>query len=72
MSTFQLWRKARIIEETGLSITEIERRMKSGTFPNSIKIGPRSIAWRSDEIESWKIAIVNGQVWQSQREQSAA
>lgn len=38
---------------TGLSRTEIYRRMDDGTFPKAIPLGKRSVAWRSDEIDAW-------------------
>lgn len=38
---------------TGLSCTEIYRRMAQGTFPKQYKIGVRAVAWRSDQVDAW-------------------
>jgi prophage regulatory protein len=40
-------------DRTGLSKTEIYRRMDEGTFPKVIPLGKRSVAWRSDELDAW-------------------
>jgi prophage regulatory protein len=29
------------------------RRVRDGTFPAPIQIGPNSVAWYEDEIEAW-------------------
>ena len=38
---------------TGLSTSEIYRRMSRETFPPSIRIGPRQVAWDSELINGW-------------------
>lgn len=38
---------------TGRSRAAIYQAMREGTFPKSIAIGPRTRAWRTDEIQSW-------------------
>ena len=42
-----------VIAMTSLSKASVYRQMKDGKFPASVKIGPRSVAWVSSEIESW-------------------
>lgn len=42
-----------IIAMTSLSKASVYRQMKDGKFPASVKIGPRSVAWVSSEIELW-------------------
>lgn len=38
---------------TGLSRSEIYRRIASGEFPSPIKLGVRASAWDSEEIDAW-------------------
>jgi len=38
---------------TGLSRSTIYSAIKNKIFPNSVKIGERSVAWRSNDIEKW-------------------
>ncbi len=38
---------------TGLSKSEIYRRIKAGQFPQPIKLGARAVAWPSAQVEVW-------------------
>lgn len=38
---------------TGLKRSTIYRLIKEGQFPVQIKLGPRSVAWKSEEIQEW-------------------
>jgi prophage regulatory protein len=38
---------------TGLSPSTIYQHMKSGLFPQCIKIGPRCIGWLEGDIQNW-------------------
>lgn len=49
----RLIRMRELPEITGLSRTELYRRIKSGTFPQPIRIGAQSVAWRSSDINRW-------------------
>lgn len=42
-----------VMATTSLSKASIYRQMKAGTFPASVAIGPRAVAWDSREIEEW-------------------
>lgn len=53
MSALRFVRIFEVKERTGLSKTEIYRRMHDGTFPKAIPLGKRSVAWRSDELDGW-------------------
>jgi prophage regulatory protein len=46
-------RLAEVKDRTGLSKTEIYRRMEEGSFPKVIRLGKRSVAWRSDQLDAW-------------------
>jgi prophage regulatory protein len=38
---------------TGLSRTSLWRRVKDGTFPAPIRLGPNRVAWNMDEVRAW-------------------
>lgn len=43
-----------VIRETALSRSSIYAAIAEGRFPAPVRIGARSVAWRSEEIETWK------------------
>ena len=51
--TTRLLTRQQIEEITGLTRSTIYRLMRSGQFPEPIRIGPRAIRWPQSEIESW-------------------
>ena len=38
---------------TGLSRSSIYKGMEDGWFPQAVKVSPRAVRWRLDEIEAW-------------------
>lgn len=38
---------------TGLPRSSLYAAIKARRFPKAVQIGPRSVAWRSDEVEAW-------------------
>ncbi len=42
-----------VMKRCGIKKTSIYTKMQKGVFPRPVKLGPNSIAWRSDEIEAW-------------------
>ena len=42
-----------VIRRTGYKRTSIYEKISAGIFPAPIKLGPRAIAWVSEEIEKW-------------------
>ena len=48
-----LLRLPEVKARTGLSRSELYRRIAIGSFPPPIKIGARASAWSSVEIERW-------------------
>ena len=38
---------------TGLSRSPLYRRLATGEFPEPVRIGPKSIRWREDDVERW-------------------
>jgi prophage regulatory protein len=55
-----LWRLPTVEKQTGLSKSEIYRRIKSGTFPKPLKLGARAIAWPATQIDDWVRSLVKG------------
>lgn len=49
----RLLRLPEVRQKTGLSTSEIYRRMGRETFPPSVRIGPRQVAWDSHLIDCW-------------------
>ncbi|MBM6445296.1 AlpA family transcriptional regulator [Pseudomonas sp. MIL9] len=42
-----------VLHITGLGRNTIYRRIREGTFPKQIRIGPNSVAWRQSAIAKW-------------------
>ncbi|MHA7681992.1 helix-turn-helix transcriptional regulator [Cupriavidus sp. PET2-C1] len=53
----QLYRKATISAITGLSSSTIDRKIKKGEFPAPLKLGTRTVAWRSADISAWMASL---------------
>ncbi len=43
-----------VVETTGLSKTEVYRRVAAKTFPPQRKLSPRVSVWVKDEVDAWK------------------
>lgn len=48
-----IMRRDEVERETGLSRSTIYKRIKEGTFPVPLKIGPGSTGWRVADIEAF-------------------
>ena len=48
-----LLRRRQVEQRTGLKVSAIYEGMRDGTFPASIKLGPRSVGWIDTEIDEW-------------------
>lgn len=44
---------------TGIGRSAIYTRMKEGTFPKQVKIGPNSVAWRQSDIAQWMASLTS-------------
>ena len=42
---------------TGLERNTVYRRIREGTFPKQIRIGPNSVAWRQSAIAKWMLDL---------------
>ncbi|WP_299198026.1 AlpA family transcriptional regulator [uncultured Amphritea sp.] len=49
----RLLRLPEVQKATALSRSSIYRLMEAGTFPDSIQLSARSIAWVEEEVQNW-------------------
>lgn len=56
---------AEVEKIVGMSRRSIYRKMDSGTFPSSIRVGPNSVRWSSLEVDEWKAAKRAGEEWRA-------
>lgn len=49
----RLMRLEEVLHTTGLGRNTVYRRMREGTFPKQVKLGPKSVAWRQSDIAHW-------------------
>jgi prophage regulatory protein len=52
-TSLRVLRDPEVRKRTGLSRVQRWRRIRSGTFPSAIQLGPNRIGWDEDEIETW-------------------
>lgn len=48
----------KVKDHTGLSTSEIYRRIADGRFPAQITLGPKSVVWDESEIIAWMDARI--------------
>ena len=56
----RLLRRPEVLALTGLSTTSLYRRIREGTFPRPVRIGPNAVAWDSEAVEKWLEAAREG------------
>lgn len=44
-----------VLHITGLGRNTVYRRIREGTFPKQVRIGPNSVAWRQSAIAKWML-----------------
>ena len=49
----RILRDPEVKKRTKLSRVQRWRRVRAGTFPAPVQLGPNSIGWWEDEIEAW-------------------
>lgn len=42
-----------VMQKTALSRSAIYRKMDEGSFPKSVSLGDRAVAWIESEVEGW-------------------
>lgn len=53
MTYSTLLRLPQVEKACGLKKSAIYARIKEGKFPPPVRLGPKSVAWRSDEVHQW-------------------
>ncbi|WP_037006439.1 helix-turn-helix transcriptional regulator [Pseudomonas asplenii] len=53
----RLLRLPDVLRITGMGRNTVYTRIKEGTFPKQVKIGPKSVAWRQSEIHEWMASL---------------
>jgi len=51
-------RRPQVEIRTGLKRSTIYQRIKDGTFPKPVRIGPRAVAWLETDVSQWQAAQV--------------
>ncbi|MGJ7513538.1 helix-turn-helix transcriptional regulator [Pseudomonas baetica] len=46
-----------VLHITGLGRNTVYRRIREGTFPKQVRIGPNSVAWRQSAIAQWMLDV---------------
>jgi prophage regulatory protein len=49
----RLLRISQVLDRTGQSRSTLYTRIKEGTFPKQVDLGPRSVRWVEAEVEDW-------------------
>ncbi|KVD85366.1 AlpA family transcriptional regulator [Burkholderia ubonensis] len=52
-------RRKQVERETGLSRSHLYQRIKDGTFPAPIKLGPKAVGWRAGDIDRFLVDPAN-------------
>lgn len=61
----ELWRIDTVVQRTGVSRSTVYALVKEGSFPRSVPLIGKTVAWDSREIEAWieaRIAAGRGAV----------
>lgn len=53
----RLLRLDEVLHVTGMGRNTVYRRIREGTFPKQVKIGPNSVAWRQSDIAQWMSSL---------------
>ena len=53
MQAPQIVKRPEVEAATGLSRSSLYRLAAAGEFPRPIRLGPRAVGWRADEIAAW-------------------
>jgi prophage regulatory protein len=54
----RILRRKQVEHRTGLSRSTIYLRIKQGTFPRPVGLGPRAVGWLENEIDAWLAACI--------------
>lgn len=51
-------RIAEVVRVTALSRNTIYKRIREGTFPKQVRLGPNSVAWLQSDISAWMTSVM--------------
>jgi prophage regulatory protein len=57
MTATAILRLPEVLARSGLSRTNVYRRVAAGTFPRPVALGPRAVGWRESDIIEWIDAL---------------
>lgn len=57
MNAQKILRLPMVVNLTGLSRSTIYAMLKNGKFPQSVKLGTRSVGWYEADIQSWLASL---------------
>ena len=49
-----------VMTAVGLARATIYKRIKAGTFPAPVQLGPRAVAWDEEAIADWQASLPTG------------
>ena len=49
----RLLRRQEVEALTALSRSSLYKMMRADSFPASLRVGPRAVRWRADEVRAW-------------------
>lgn len=58
-ATDRFMRIDEVVSVTGLGRNTIYKRMRAGTFPRQVRLGPNSVAWLQSDISDWMTSVVS-------------
>ena len=53
MDNDRLLRREEVETRCGIARSSIYRLMRTGQFPEPVRVGPRAVRWPASEIEEW-------------------
>ncbi|MDY7537705.1 AlpA family phage regulatory protein [Undibacterium sp. RTI2.1] len=56
----KLLRLPSVLDRVACSKTELYRKMKSGEFPASVRLGSKSVAWLESDIDAYIQKLTQG------------
>jgi prophage regulatory protein len=59
-TTKKFLRLPAVMDAVGLARATIYKRIKAGTFPQPVQLGPRAVAWDESAIATWQASLETG------------
>ena len=67
----KLLKRPEVEAVTRLSRSNIYARIVKGTFPEPVRLGPNSVAWRADDIKAWLASLPSARSGEEQPRQAS-